>query len=91
LRVIDQAQQRPFGRHFRQQAQHGQADQETVRHAARPQAERDAKRVPLRAWQPVKMAQHPPHSWCSIANGSSMSASTPSARAGSKSCATSAA
>ena len=60
LRVIDQVQQRPVGGHLRQQPQHRQSDQEAIRRAARPQAERDAQRLALRAGQHVEPVQHTP-------------------------------
>ena len=60
LRVIDQAQQRLAGSRVRQQPQHRQADQETIRRAARRQAERHAQSLTLRAGQPAEPAEHAP-------------------------------
>ena len=48
LHVIDQADQRPFPGHLRQQAQYGQPDQEPVRRRSGGHAERDPQRLPLR-------------------------------------------
>ena len=60
LRVVDHTQKRPLGGHLRQQAQHGQADQEPIRRRARFQAERGAQGGPLRLRQPVQTIQHRP-------------------------------
>ena len=60
LRIVDQAQQRLVRGHVGQQAQNGQADMETIRRAAQPQAERDAESLALRDGQLVEAAQHPP-------------------------------
>jgi hypothetical protein len=46
LRVVDHAHERPLGGRLRQQAQHGQADQEPIRRRARFQAERGAQGGP---------------------------------------------
>ena len=48
LLVVDQADQRPFPGYLRQQAQHGQPDQEPVRRRPGGLAERDPQRVALR-------------------------------------------
>jgi hypothetical protein len=48
LLVIDQADQRLFPGHLRQQAQHRQPDQEPVRRRPGGQAERDPQRILLR-------------------------------------------
>jgi hypothetical protein len=59
LRIVDQAQQRLLRGHLRQQAQHSQANQETIRCAGRTQAERDAESVALRPGQGAAAVQHP--------------------------------
>jgi hypothetical protein len=48
LLVVDQADQRPFPGHLRQQAQYGQPDQVPVRRRSGGHAERDPQRLPLR-------------------------------------------
>ena len=48
LRVLDEAEQRPLLRHGGQQAEHGQPDQEPVRHLTRRRAQGNAQGVPLR-------------------------------------------
>ena len=58
LLVIDQADQRLFPGHLRQQAQHRQPDQEPVRRRPGGQAERDPQRVALRNRQMPGAAQH---------------------------------
>ena len=51
LRVIDDTQHRPLLGHLRQQAEHGQGDEEPVRGGAGAQAEHDLQRLALRAGQ----------------------------------------
>ena len=51
LLVVDHADQRPLPGHLRQQAQHGQPDQEPVRRRAGGQAERGPQRIALRRRQ----------------------------------------
>ena len=60
LRVVDQAHQRPLGRHLGQQVQHGQPDVDAIRRVARAQPERRPQRVPLRLGQAIEPAQHRP-------------------------------
>lgn len=77
LRIADQAQQRLFRGHVRQQAQHRQVDQEAIWRAAGLQPEGDAESVALRTGHAVETMQHPQQSWCSAVYGSSISDSTP--------------
>ena len=58
LLVVDQADQRPFLGHLRQQAQHGQPDQEPVRRRPGGLAERGPQRVALRYRQLPGAVQH---------------------------------
>ena len=58
LLVVDQADQRLFPGHLRQQAQHGQPDQEPVRRRPGGQAERGPQRIALRHRQLPGAAQH---------------------------------
>ena len=58
LRVVDQADKRSLLGHRRQQAQHRQADQETIGRLAGDQPERRAQGVALRARQIVDVVQH---------------------------------
>ena len=58
LLVVDQADQRSFPGHLREQAQHGQPDQEPVRRRPGGQAERDPQRILLRHRQVPGAAQH---------------------------------
>ena len=60
LRVIDHAHQRTLGGRTGQQAQHGQADQETIRRGARFQAERRPQRITLRDRQLPQPIEHRP-------------------------------
>jgi hypothetical protein len=60
LRVVDHAHERPLGGHLRQQAEHGQADQEPIRRGPRFQAKRYAERGPLRPRQPAQTIEHRP-------------------------------
>jgi hypothetical protein len=58
LRVVHHAQQRPFLRRLRHQAERGQSDQEPVRVVARGQPERDAQRAPLRCGQRTEPGEY---------------------------------
>ena len=58
LRVVHHAEQRPFLRRLRHQAERGESDQEPVRVVARGQPERDAQRAPLRCGQRTEPAEH---------------------------------
>jgi hypothetical protein len=58
LLVIDHADQRLLSGRLRQQAQHGQAEQEPVRRRAGGQAERGPQRVPLRFRKQLRMIEH---------------------------------
>jgi len=58
LLVVDQADQRLFPGHLRQQAQHGQPDHEPVRRRPGGLAEGGPQRVPLRRRQVPGAAQH---------------------------------
>ena len=58
LLVIDQADQRPLHIHLRQQALHGQPDQEPVWRRPGSQPERGPQRLPLRHWQLLGLVQH---------------------------------
>jgi len=58
LLVIHQADQRLLPCHLRQQAQHGQADQEPVRRRPRTQAECGPERITLRNRQTLQAIQH---------------------------------
>jgi hypothetical protein len=61
LRIVDQAHQRAVLGHLRQQAEHGQADQETIRRRPRLKTERRPERITLRTRQPPEAIQHRPH------------------------------
>jgi hypothetical protein len=60
LLVIDQADQRPLLGHVRQQTQHRQPDQETIRRRPRTDAERRLQRIALRTWEALNPIQHRP-------------------------------
>jgi hypothetical protein len=60
LGIIDNNEQRKLSSDFRQQAERCQSNQKPVRRAARAQAERDPKRVALRARQPLQTIEHRP-------------------------------
>jgi hypothetical protein len=60
LRVVDDAQQRTLPGHLRQQAQHGEADEEPIRSVAGAQPEHDLQRVALRAWQKLEPVEQRP-------------------------------
>jgi hypothetical protein len=49
LRVVDDAEQRPFTRRLREQVEHGQPHEEAIRHVSGAEAERRAERTALRA------------------------------------------
>ena len=57
LRVVDQADERPFLGGFAYEVEHRQAHQEAIRHIAGPQAERRSQRVTLRREQPIEPVQ----------------------------------
>ena len=57
LGVVHDADERPLLRYICQQAQHRQADEEPIRRGAVAQAERNAKRIALRAGQAVQAVQ----------------------------------
>jgi hypothetical protein len=58
LLVIHHAHQRTFPRRLRQQAQHGQADQEPVRCRAGAEAEHGQQRITLRTRKRLSVIQH---------------------------------
>ena len=55
---LDHADQRPLPGHLRQQAQHGQADQEALRCRPGTEAERGTQRITLRNRQLIEVIQH---------------------------------
>jgi len=58
LRIIDQADERPFLGHHGEQPEHREADREAIRHRPGAQPECRAQRVALRAWQARQAVQH---------------------------------
>jgi hypothetical protein len=58
LRVVDEAEERPFVRHRRQERQGGEANEEAVRRAPATQAKSGLDGRALRVRQPVKAVEH---------------------------------
>jgi hypothetical protein len=58
LRVVDDAQERLLAGRLRQQTQEREPDEESIRRVCRPQPERHAKGLALRARQPLQPIHH---------------------------------
>lgn len=81
LRVVDQADQRLLLGAVSQQVQHGKSDQEAIRGLAEGQAERRTERKTLRIGEAVQSIQERTAELVQAGVRSSISASTPAARA----------
>ena len=74
LLVIHKADQRPFLSHLRQEAQHGQTNQESVRRRSGTDAEHGLQRITLRYLAAAQRGPAPAqHNCCNPANASSIS------------------
>jgi hypothetical protein len=58
LRVVDEAEERPFIRHRREESQGGEAHEKAVRRAPATQAKSGLDGLALRVRQPVEVVEH---------------------------------
>ena len=78
LGIVDEADQGTLGGSLREQAEHGETHDKSIRSVARLQPERDTQRLLLGLGQERRARSSiGAHSWCTAANGISSSDSTP--------------